>query len=75
MHHRAAGDPARREKIRQTIVGQIDLLRRYESVDGGWGYLDQRVGAQKPATSSISFWRQGLSTSWIVRRGEYAGTR
>src|SRR5207247_5940693 len=32
-----------------------DLLRRYESVDGGWGYLDDRVGAQRPATSSISF--------------------
>jgi hypothetical protein len=55
MHRRAADKPARQEQIQQIILGQIDLLRRYESVDGGWGYLDMRVGAQRPATSSISF--------------------
>jgi hypothetical protein len=55
MHRRAAHDQPRQERLRQIITGQIDLLRRYESVDGGWGYLDLRVGSQRPATSSISF--------------------
>lgn len=55
MHRRASGDTQRQQKIKEVITSQIDLLRRYESVDGGWGYLDLRVGAQRPATSSISF--------------------
>jgi hypothetical protein len=55
MHRRAPGDPALQQRIKELIQGQIDRLRRIESVDGGWGYLDFRVGAQRPATSSISF--------------------
>jgi hypothetical protein len=55
MYRQAAHDPERQATIRYLIAGQIDLLRRYESVDGGWGYLDFRVGAQRPATSSLSF--------------------
>jgi hypothetical protein len=37
------------------ILAQIDLLRRYETVDGGWGYYDFSVGAKRPAASSTSF--------------------
>lgn len=55
MHRRAANDPKRQQRIREVILGQTDLLRRYESVDGGWGYYDFRVGAKRPATDSISF--------------------
>ena len=55
MHRRAPDDPALQRKIGDLIRGQIDRLRRIESVDGGWGYLDFRVGSQRPATSSISF--------------------
>ena len=55
MHRRADSNAARREQIRQVILTQIDLLRRYESVDGGWGYYDFRVGSQRPASSSTSF--------------------
>ena len=55
MHGRAAANPARQQQIKGLISGQIDFLRRYESVDGGWGYLDLRVGSQRPATSSLSF--------------------
>ncbi len=54
MHERTK-DAKRRKLILKTIDGQIDLLRRYESVDGGWGYYDFRVGAQRPASSSTSF--------------------
>lgn len=55
MFRRADGNPARQEEIKRVIASQLDLLRRYESVDGGWGYLDLRVGTQRPATDSIGF--------------------
>ena len=43
------------KRIEAVIQTQFDRLNRYESVDGGWGYYDFRVGTQKPASSSISF--------------------
>lgn len=55
MYRRTPADSSCRQQIKDIIVGQIDLLRRYESVDGGWGYYDFRIGAQRPATSSQSF--------------------
>lgn len=55
MHPRAVGNPERQKQIKDLIVSQFDLLRRYESVDGGWGYYDFRVGSKRPASSSISF--------------------
>lgn len=55
LHRRAAGDAPRQERIREVIASQIDRLRRYESVDGGWGYYDFRAGSQRPATDSTSF--------------------
>jgi hypothetical protein len=55
MHRRAHGNRPRQQQIKDLIVGQIDRLRRYESVDGGWGYIDFRVKSQRPATSSLSF--------------------
>jgi len=48
-------DPGRREKIVELIRSQYDYLDRYESVDGGWGYYDFRIGSKKPASSSMSF--------------------
>lgn len=45
----------RKEQIAALIAEQFDKLDRYESVDGGWGYYDFRVGSQKPATDSTSF--------------------
>jgi len=53
--HRQYDDPALRERIVELIELQFDLLNRYESVDGGWGYYDFRLGTKKPASSSISF--------------------
>jgi hypothetical protein len=55
MHARLPGDAKRRRKIEEMIREQMDFLSRYESVDGGWGYYDFRVGSQKPATDSMSF--------------------
>ncbi len=55
MYHRHAEDPKLQKQIVELIKQQYDLLDRYESVDGGWGYYDFRVGSKKPASSSISF--------------------
>lgn len=55
MHHRHQGDTQRQKEFRELIRTQYDLLERYESVDGGWGYYDFNVGAKQPASSSMSF--------------------
>lgn len=55
MNERAKDDPARQSTIRQLIEQQFDLLSRYESVDGGWGYYDFRYETKQPSTDSISF--------------------
>jgi hypothetical protein len=55
MHLRLPGDHARQRAIEKLIRDQMGFLARYESVDGGWGYYDFRVGSQRPATDSTSF--------------------
>jgi hypothetical protein len=55
MYRRGEADEERSEKIRAVIRTQIDLLGRYESVDGGWGYYDFRAGTKRPSASSTSF--------------------
>jgi hypothetical protein len=55
MHQRLPNDEARRKMIEGLIRDQMGFLDRYESVDGGWGYYDFRVGAQRPATDATSF--------------------
>ena len=55
MYRRSTNDERRKQEIKECILTQIDLLRRYESVDGGWGYYDFRVGSKRPASDSTSF--------------------
>jgi hypothetical protein len=55
LHRRPGIDDAQRRAIGDCIRGQVELLERYESVDGGWGYYDFAVGAQKPAASPTTF--------------------
>src|SRR5262245_5613574 len=55
MHKRLPGDKERQKKIEDLIRTQFDLLDRYESVDGGWGYYDMKIGAKKPSTDSTPF--------------------
>ncbi|MBX3443505.1 MAG: terpene cyclase/mutase family protein [Planctomyces sp.] len=55
MHARAGEDEARKSSIRSLIEQQFDLLSRYESVDGGWGYYDFRYRTKQPSSDSISF--------------------
>lgn len=55
MLKRRPDDHQRCRKIRQLIEQQIDLLGRYECVDGGWCYYDFDYRTKKPGGSSISF--------------------
>ncbi len=55
LDRRHAHNAAKHKDIAALVRSQYDMLDRYESVDGGWGYYDFRVGAKKPATDSTSF--------------------
>jgi hypothetical protein len=55
MHGRLPNDADRKKKIEDLLRDQFDRLTRYESVDGGWGYYDFKVGAAHPSTDSTSF--------------------
>lgn len=55
MSVRHAGDADKLKEIGDLIALQYDLMKRYESVDGGWGYYDFRAQTQKPSSDSISF--------------------
>lgn len=55
MFKRLPGDSARQLRIQDLIRNQYDYLRRYESVEGGWGYYDFDAGTQRPDSSSTSF--------------------
>lgn len=55
MFNRHPGDEKLRNEIRKLLDQQVDLLGRYECVDGGWCYYDFEAHTQKPSGSSISF--------------------
>lgn len=55
LRKRNADRPDVVAQIDDLIRHQIDMLVRYESVDGGWGYYDFNAHARKPTGSSISF--------------------
>ena len=55
MSQEKTDDAERQKKIKALIENQLDRLRRYESVDGGWGYYDFRYGTKRPSSASTSF--------------------
>lgn len=55
MHGRHADAPEKQAEIERLVRLQFEMLERYESVDGGWGYYDFRYQANQPTSSSISF--------------------
>ncbi len=71
LDQRYADDPVKRKKIRELINLQFDLLTRYESIDGGWGYYDFRYQTKKPSSSSISFTNAAILVA--LKEAEQAG--
>lgn len=55
MFNRHADDEELREKIKRLAEDQIELLGRYECVDGGWCYYDFNAHTKKPSGDSVSF--------------------
>lgn len=55
MLGRQPDDETRGRKIRDLIAQQIDMLDRYEVVDGGWAYYDFEAQTRRPSGSTISF--------------------
>lgn len=43
------------DDIKEHIRWQIDMLGRYECIDGGWAYYDMVALTQRPSGSSMSF--------------------
>jgi hypothetical protein len=55
MCRRVADDPKRSARIRRLVELEIDLLGRYECVDGGWCYYDFNAHTKRPSGESVSF--------------------
>ena len=55
LHGFGAPNDDRREQLRDLIASQVDMLERFESVDGGWGYYDFRAEARTPTSNPTSF--------------------
>lgn len=64
MRLRFPDDSQRIARIDTLIQQQMDMLTRYESVDGGWGYYDFRYQARKPTSDSISFVNGAVLTAF-----------
>ena len=55
LAERHPDNAAEQEKIASLIDLQIDLLERFASIDGGWGYYDFNTQSKRPGASSSSF--------------------
>jgi hypothetical protein len=55
LQTRAGDDQDKLRQIKEAIQQQIQLLDRYESVNGGWGYYDFSYRLQKPSSIPTSF--------------------
>jgi len=69
MYNRLPGDKARRERILQLADGQIDLLKRFESLGGGWGYYEFDYHTQKPFGMTTSFMTATVLIAMTEARG------
>ncbi len=55
LHARAEGNQDLQKLLIDLCHYQADRLRRYQSINGGWGYYDMVAHTQRPSSSSISF--------------------
>lgn len=55
LHGHFEDSPQRQEETLRLIRQQVQMLIRYEGIDGGWGYYDFGAQTQKPNASPTSF--------------------
>jgi squalene cyclase len=55
LYHYRDGDATKQAELKKQIEQQIELLDRYETVNGGWGYYDFVAQTKKPAGEPTSF--------------------
>lgn len=55
LHGYHKGNDTRQNELRRQVAQQVELLGRYETVSGGWGYYDFNAHTQKPAGDPTSF--------------------
>lgn len=55
LHERAVGDEELQTKIKNLVEYQVDRLKRYTFINGGWGYYDFDHHTRVPAGSPTSF--------------------
>jgi hypothetical protein len=55
LHERAADEPERQSRLRVLAAEQVEMLRRYQFINGGWSYYDFVAGTQQPSGSPMSF--------------------
>ena len=55
LFHYRAGDEEKQKRIVEEIDRQVELLGRYETTKGGWGYYDFHMHMQRPTADPTSF--------------------
>ena len=55
MYDRIPGSAPRRKQIHDLAAEQVNFLKRFESLGGGWGYYEFDYHTQKPFASTTSF--------------------
>ncbi|MCU0709620.1 MAG: terpene cyclase/mutase family protein [Pirellula sp.] len=55
LHRYHDGDEGKQKTLLDEIQHQIELLGRYETTKGGWGYYDFHMHLQKPTAEPTSF--------------------
>ena len=56
-------DEARRDAIRKVCDEAVDLLQRFEFVDGGWGYYNFDIVSKQPEHGATSFTTAAVLTA------------
>jgi hypothetical protein len=69
MYARRPADEPRKARILELIAGQIDRLKRYESLNGGYGYLDFALQSQHSTAISTSFMTSTVLIALYEARG------
>ncbi len=63
-------DPARRALYVKASEEQVELLRRFEFVDGGWGYYNFDIVARQPEHGATSFTTASVLVALAMARDQ-----